>query len=119
MKLELFNILADSKSTDLNSPIWMWVILLIILASPWVALLVYALTVKYRVRVFSNDHLISTVYLKSGQSIKDTVPLPSINGYEIEGLYLDPEFTEILSYDAMPKQNLKLYVKWIEVKSND
>jgi hypothetical protein len=112
MKL-IFNILADSQMAPLESPTWAWIILLVILTLPWIGLIVYVCTLKYRVRIFVNGHLISTTYLKAGQSIRDHVILPYLENTFVE-LYLDENLTEKFVQDEMPKQNLKLYVKYIE-----
>ena len=112
MKL-ILNMLEQVEQAPLESPTWAWVILLIVLTTPWIGLIVYLITIKYRVRIFVNGHLVSTTYLKAGESIKDKVIMPYKENSEAV-LYLDEDLTEPLQEDKMPKQNLKLYVKYIE-----
>lgn len=103
-------------STDFNPPSSFWIgmgILLAILFIPWIVLLVYALTVKYRVRVFNQGHLIATYKFKANEEIK--IDLPSRQGYEVEGLYRDDTFMLPLEYHQMPKKNLKIYIKWKKI----
>lgn len=109
----LFKILEQVEVTPLESPTWAWIILIVVLTTPWIGLIVYLITLKYRVRVFVNNHLISTVYLKAGESILDKLVLPYKENCEVV-LYLDEELTRPLLEDKMPKSNLKLYVKYIE-----
>ena len=95
-------------------PIWWWpciILLIALLFIPWIFLFIYALTVKYRVRVFSQGILIATYNFKKDTPLSQ-IKLPSRDGYVIEGLYRDEEFLLPLEYDKMPNKNLKLYIKW-------
>lgn len=99
-----------------DAPTWWWVgmsILIAVLALPWIALLIYSLTVKYRVRVYSNGFLVSTQKFKAKTPLSE-LQLPSKEGYVIEGLYRDEEMILPLEHEVMPKQNLKIYIKWQE-----
>lgn len=105
-----------NPDTQLNAPTWWWVgmfVLIAVLALPWIALLIYSLTVKYRVRVYSNGFLVSTQKFKAKTPLSE-LQLPTKEGYIIEGLYRDEEFILPLEHEVMPKQNLKLYIKWQE-----
>lgn len=107
----IYFLTESNEIVQLESPIWAWIILLVLLTTPWIGLIVYLCRLKYRVRVFVFDHLFSTAYLKKNQSIRQSIVLPTSDNCYIE-LYLDPEFTEPLVVDEMPKQNLKIYVKY-------
>lgn len=97
-----------------DAPWWWWLgmsLLIAILALPWIGLLIYSLTVKYRVRVYSNGFLIIDKKLKAKTPLS-VLELPTKDGYVIEGLYRDEEFILPLEDEVMPKKNLKIYIKW-------
>lgn len=104
-----------------EQPAWWWpciILLVAILFIPWLILFIYALTVKYRVRVFSQGVLIATYNFKKDTPLSE-IKLPSREGYVVEGLYRDEEFLLPLEYDKMPNKNLKLYIKWIKKEEKD
>ena len=72
----LFKLLTEVEPAPLESPVWAWVLLVVLLTTPWLGLIYYLITLKYRVRVFVNGHLLSTTYLKAGQSISNSVIIP-------------------------------------------
>lgn len=109
----LFKLLTEVEPAPLESPVWAWVLLVVLLTTPWLGLIYYLITLKYRVRVFVNGHLFSTTYLKAGQSISNSVIIPYKEYHDVV-LYLDEELTTPLLDDSMPKQNLKLYVNYVE-----
>ena len=111
-----FNFLAENQPIGLESPDWYWYILLVILFLPWIFLIIYICTMKYRVRIFVNGHLVSTTYLKAGEVIRDRVIVPYQENC-LTVLYLDEELTEEFVAEKMPKQNLKLYVKYVDYTS--
>lgn len=87
--------------------------LVLLLFAPWIFLIIYANTLKYRIRVFSGDSLIATYYYKKNDPIAP-INIPDAPGFKVEGLYLDPDFYTPFTYEKMPKQYLKVYVKWIK-----
>lgn len=111
-------LVETTQNTDFNPPTSFWIgmgILIVILLVPWIVLLVYTLTLKYRIRVFSGDHLVATYMLKADQKI--CIKYPRRDGYEVEGLYRDDTFMLPFEYKKMPKQNLKVYIKWEKTES--
>lgn len=110
----IYNLLASSPAP----PTWWWpciIALIAVLFIPWIVLLIYALTVKYRVRLYSEGNLIGTYKFKKNTLLSE-IKLPERKGYVVEGLYRDEEFMLPLEFDKMPNKNLKLYIKWIETK---
>lgn len=110
----IYNLLASSPAP----PTWWWpciIALIAVLFIPWIVLLIYALTVKYRVRLYSEGNLIGTYKFKKNTPLSE-IKLPERKGYVVEGLYRDEEFILPLEFDKMPNKNLKLYIKWIETK---
>lgn len=104
-----------TESTE-QPPSYWWptmIAIIIILFIPWAVLFVYCLTLKYRVRLYSDGFLINTYMFKANTPLSE-IKLPEKEGYHIEGLYRDEEFMLPLEYDKMPKKNLKLYIKWIK-----
>lgn len=112
----IINLLTDTNTPkpEPTAPVWWWVgmaIIIAVLSIPWIVLLIYSLTVKYRVRIYSNGFLVSTQKFKAKTPLSE-LELPKNEGFTIEGLYIDEEFILPLEYEVMPKQNLKIYVKW-------
>lgn len=111
----LFNILAEAEQFNPPKSFYIGLIaLMVVLILPWIFLLIYCLTLKYRVRVFSDNILIGTYYFKAGVQFLPLIEMPSREGSHVEGLYLDSEFKLPLEYQTMPKKNLKIYIKWIK-----
>lgn len=112
----LLNVLESVETVPTEKSVGWWIgmaIIIAILLVPWIYLLVYALVVQYRVRLFSDGVLVATYRFKAKQPL-DQIKLPTKEGYQVEGLYRDEEFKLALEYNTMPKQNLKLYIKWIK-----
>ena len=102
------------KKVMSDAPWWWWVglfAIVAILSIPWIWLLIYSLTVKYRVRVYSNGFLIIDKKLKAKTPLSE-LELPKRDGYIIEGIYRDPTFMLPLEDEVMPRKNLKLYIRW-------
>lgn len=113
---KILNLLSEVVSTpEIPEPPSFWwpamITLIAILFIPWVILFIYCITVKYRVRVFSDGNLVSTYMFKAKTPLSE-IKLPEKEGYYVEGLYRDEEFMLPLEFDVMPKKNLKLYIKW-------
>jgi len=114
--MNLINLLAEEVqpfNPTTSFYVGFWALILILLL-PWVFLLVYCLTLKYRIRLFSGNILVGSYKLKANAPILASIELPKRNGYKIEGLYRDEEFMLPLEYEKMPKENLKIYIKWVE-----
>lgn len=89
--------------------------LILLLFAPWIFLIVYANTLKYRIRVFSGETLIATYYYKKNEPIAK-IDVPTVGEFKVEGLYLDSDFYTPFTYTIMPKQYLKVYVKWQKIE---
>ncbi|MCI6508018.1 MAG: hypothetical protein PUH11_07470 [Bacilli bacterium] len=113
---KLFLFLENMPNQEFDPPKSFYVgviIIIAILCIPWIALLIYALTLKYRVRLFSDNILIGTYKFKKGEKFLEKMELPTRKGCKIEGLYRDEEFMLPLEFEEMPNRNIKLYIKWV------
>lgn len=112
---KLLLLLEVVEETEFNPPSSFYIglgILLFILIIPWIALLIYCLTLKYRVRLFSDGILIGTYKFKAGTEFVSLLEIPVRHDSQVEGLYRDDSFMLPLEFEKMPKENLKLYIKW-------
>ena len=74
---------------------------------PWIALITYLCTMKYRIRYFVNGQLVHTVYYKRKQSIQPYQY--QIENQKIDQWYQDAACTQQFVLEQMPSENIKVY----------
>lgn len=109
----ILNLLTQNEPFE---PTIGWYITVAILAllciAPWIGLIIYSFTKKFRIRFYDNNILVDTKMLKKNEDI--VFPALTKEGYEVAGWYLDQEFTKKFVETKMVPRFLKVYVKWSE-----
>ncbi len=74
---------------------------------PWIALIIYLCTMKYRIRYFVNGQLVHTVYYKRKQSIQPYQY--QTENQTIDQWYQDAEGKQPFVLEQMPSENIRVY----------
>lgn len=74
---------------------------------PWIALIIYLCTMKYRIRYFVNGQLVHTIYYKRKQSIQPYQY--QTENQTIDQWYQDAEGKQSFVLEQMPSENIRVY----------
>lgn len=74
---------------------------------PWIVLIIYLCTMKYRIRYFVEGQLVHTIYYKRKQSIQPYQY--QIENQTIDQWYQDAEGTQLFVLEQMPPENIRVY----------
>ncbi|MCM1259577.1 MAG: hypothetical protein NC182_01370 [Prevotella sp.] len=110
--LNLYSIIGyfgDVVAADELGKNWdMFKIIVILLGIlPWIALIIYLCTMKYRIRYFVEGQLVHTVYYKRKQPIQPYQY--QTENQTIDQWYQDVDGTQLFVLEQMPAENIRVY----------
>lgn len=74
---------------------------------PWIALIIYLCTMKYRIRYFVDGQLVHTIYYKRKQPIQPYQY--QMESRTIDRWYQDANGTQLFVLEQMPSENIRVY----------
>lgn len=94
------------------------IVLVVICLLPWLVLVGYIIFKKYRINFYdANLTVLLSKYYKANQEIIYPENF-ELSGYQFDGWYLDANFEKKFDLVKMPKQNLKVYGKWVKLEND-
>ncbi len=98
----MFKIFLENVDRGWYTTLWILIALALIC---YIAVIIYFIRMKYRIRYFVDGKLVNTIYYKKNETIMQ---------YDYLGnneWFLDEECTNLFIDNVMPSKNLKLYSK--------